>query len=215
MLDFPNAPAVGDKYPPSPPAGSPVYLWDGEKWTSSAIAKPGYLPLSGGTLTGALLLNADPSAPLGAATRQYADMPTMGVTDGSDAAAGRVGQIVSAIRTTALAVPATTPTRVAMLTVPPGDWDIYGELWSTASAGNLISSFWSALSAVDAGVPGAVDMSTARSQFGAAASAVQVVPIGPTRASVSVATPYYLNCLFNLVSGTISATGKIWARRAR
>lgn len=32
-----------------------------------------FLPLSGGTLTGALLLNADPSQPLGAATKQYVD----------------------------------------------------------------------------------------------------------------------------------------------
>jgi hypothetical protein len=33
--------------------------------------------------------------------------------------------------------------------------------------------------------------------------------------SVAVATTYYLNVLFNFASGTITATGKLWARRAR
>ena len=37
------------------------------------IATLPYLPLAGGTLTGALLLAADPGAPLGAATKQYVD----------------------------------------------------------------------------------------------------------------------------------------------
>ena len=48
------------------------------QWNTVAIPSSGgaqYLPLSGGTLTGPLLLNADPlpSAPLGAATKQYVD----------------------------------------------------------------------------------------------------------------------------------------------
>lgn len=36
-------------------------------------AGPGYLALAGGTMTGPLILNADPAAALGAATRQYVD----------------------------------------------------------------------------------------------------------------------------------------------
>jgi hypothetical protein len=31
-LDFPNSPAVGDKWPSPPVWGVPIYTWDGEKW---------------------------------------------------------------------------------------------------------------------------------------------------------------------------------------
>jgi hypothetical protein len=34
MLDFPNAPTVGQKYPQPPVSGAPVYTWDGVKWTT-------------------------------------------------------------------------------------------------------------------------------------------------------------------------------------
>lgn len=47
-----------------------------------SIAVPGvdYLPMSGGTLTGDLILNGDPTNPLGAVTRQYADSISQGLT---------------------------------------------------------------------------------------------------------------------------------------
>ena len=54
------------------------------------------LALTGGTLTGPLALAADPTAALGAATKQYADkmLPLVGVTDGSSAPAGQIGQVI-------------------------------------------------------------------------------------------------------------------------
>jgi hypothetical protein len=33
-LDFPTSPTVGTKYPQPAVAGVPVYMWDGEKWTT-------------------------------------------------------------------------------------------------------------------------------------------------------------------------------------
>ncbi len=215
MLDFPNAPTVGEKYPAAPVAGVPTYIWDGEKWTSAAIAKPGYLPLIGGTLSGPLILAADPAVPLGAATRQYSDMPTLGVTDGGEASAGRVGEVLSTVRTSPIALATSTGARVVSLILTPGDWDISGEVWTTASAGGIVTSFWAAINLTDAASPAAVDMIVARSQFGAGTSTLGVAPVGPCRATVAVATTYYLNCLFNFASGSITATGKLWARRAR
>jgi hypothetical protein len=78
-LNFPNTPNPGDTYT----SGSAIWQWDGTKWNAGSSGA--FLPLSGGTLTGPLVLNADPSAALGAATKQYADA-------GSAAAEHNVGR---------------------------------------------------------------------------------------------------------------------------
>ena len=54
----------------------PAGAFNPAQWTKVAAATDAggpYLPITGGTLTGALTLNADPGAALGAATKQYVD----------------------------------------------------------------------------------------------------------------------------------------------
>lgn len=97
-MDFPNAPTVGQLYPLPAVAGMPSYKWDGSAWQ---LAGAGMLPLapidgkmygskdgawqrsvddSGDTMTGPLILNADPTNVLGAATRQYVDAADTALT---------------------------------------------------------------------------------------------------------------------------------------
>ncbi|MFH7022890.1 hypothetical protein ACHRWX_18240, partial [Flavobacterium sp. FlaQc-50] len=47
-------------------------VWDGTVWYSTSGSGK-YIPLSGATMTGLLTLSADPTADLGAATKQYVD----------------------------------------------------------------------------------------------------------------------------------------------
>ena len=68
MIDFPSSPTVGQIFR----ASGVNWTWDGFKWTAGGL-NVGYLPLTGGTLTGPLTLSADPVAPLQAATMQYVD----------------------------------------------------------------------------------------------------------------------------------------------
>jgi Chaperone of endosialidase len=77
MIDFPNAPTLNQQFS----AAGATWTWDGVKWAATGQSAP-YLPLAGGTLTGALLLAADPTVALGAATKQYADkmLPLAGGT---------------------------------------------------------------------------------------------------------------------------------------
>lgn len=66
MLDFPNTPTVGSVFT----SGLYRWTWDGQKWNSSNSSAPSgqFLPLTGGTLTGPLYLNADATAGMQAVT---------------------------------------------------------------------------------------------------------------------------------------------------
>jgi hypothetical protein len=77
-MDFPNTPAVGDKYPVSPTTGQPQYTWNGTLWTTHGVAPPGpgKVPVwTDGTapMTGALTLPGDPVNPTDAADKHYVD----------------------------------------------------------------------------------------------------------------------------------------------
>jgi Chaperone of endosialidase len=74
-LDFPNSPVNGQVYT----SAGQSWVWDGTKWNMSSTAGGPYIPLGGGTMTGPLILSTDPSANLGAATKQYVDSTTVGV----------------------------------------------------------------------------------------------------------------------------------------
>jgi hypothetical protein len=69
MLDFPASPTVGQTYT----VGNLTWVWDGAKWQMSATLSGPFLPISGGTLTGPLILAADPAVLMGAATKNYVD----------------------------------------------------------------------------------------------------------------------------------------------
>lgn len=68
-INFPDNPTNGQIF--VGPDGT-TWSWDGVKWRGG-IGGTAYLPLTGGTLTGPLILSGDPSAPLGASTKQYVD----------------------------------------------------------------------------------------------------------------------------------------------
>ena len=69
MIDFPANPTLGQPFT----AAGVTWTWDGAKWPANGLSVP-YLPLTGGTLTGALALAADPTTNLQAATKHYVDV---------------------------------------------------------------------------------------------------------------------------------------------
>jgi len=79
-FDFPTAPAVDDPY--TDPVSGAAYTYDGEKWVSSGGGGGGgttppagdFLPLTGGTMTGAILLPApNPAVAEEATHKKYVD----------------------------------------------------------------------------------------------------------------------------------------------
>ena len=68
-LDFPSSPGVGQQFT----SGGVTWIWDGTKWTAQGSGPGLYLPLTGGTMTGDLILNRDAQVALGAATKEQVD----------------------------------------------------------------------------------------------------------------------------------------------
>jgi hypothetical protein len=74
-LDFPSSPNTGATYT----ASGVTWVWDGAKWEPSAIASGPFVPLSGATMAGPLILSEDPKVPLESATKEYVDTAASGV----------------------------------------------------------------------------------------------------------------------------------------
>jgi hypothetical protein len=82
VIDFPAAPVVGQEFD----AVGFTYVWNGQGWTVKPLQPDStadaynkiesdakFVDVAGDTMTGPLVLPADPAAPLQAATKQYAD----------------------------------------------------------------------------------------------------------------------------------------------
>jgi hypothetical protein len=68
MIDFPASPTIGQQFT----AAGVTWVWDGVKWAASGLSVA-FLPLAGGNMSGPIVLAADPTANLQAATKQYVD----------------------------------------------------------------------------------------------------------------------------------------------
>ena len=145
--------------------------------------------------------------------------PVAGAIPGTNAvglaAAGNVGEIISATVASGSAVSLTNAVaaNIASVTLTPGDWDVWATLAVTPATSMTVFSGWiSAVSAVDPGAPngGAYVLS----QPVAALTAVQVMPIGTLTVEVGTSTPIYLSAKVTF-TGTATAYGALIARRRR
>ena len=67
--------------------------------------------------------------------------PIKGVTDGSNAAAGYVGEVITATQSTPISVANNTDTVVISVSLTPGDWDVHSVGSAYASSGNDYTAF--------------------------------------------------------------------------
>jgi len=72
-------------------------VYDGVGWTAGVTAGSGFLALTGGTLTGTLTLDADPTTNLGAATKQYVDTEISGLVDSAPATLDTLNELAAAL----------------------------------------------------------------------------------------------------------------------
>jgi hypothetical protein len=178
--------------------GDHVHPTDTSRAAATALA--GYLPLAGGTLSG-------PLTPLSTAG-------IVGTATNDNPAAGSVGEVISSVVTTGVPLTSATPQNVAGLTVTPGDWNVFAEIWLTFSvAGATQAIGW--INTVSAAIPAGPAMNAARSQLSGTLATTVIIALTSCRESVATSTNVYFGTQAIFASGTCSATGKIWARRVR
>jgi hypothetical protein len=134
-----------------------------------------------------------------------------GVTDGSDAAAGQVGEYLTAAGGP---VGLTTGVAADVVTLPlsPGDWDLGGNVRFGSGAATHCTE-------CVAGVSGAAaTFGTVFQQIGASFNVGANLALdasGPARFSSNAAQTVHLVARGTFTGGTLTARGNVWARRAR
>jgi hypothetical protein len=150
------------------------------------------------TLTPVALGSGDAGAPVPIASKR-------GVTDGSNAAAGEIGEYLTASSGT-VAVSSNTQTNIISLALTPGDWDLWGNLTLSATAGS--TNVQGGITTVSGG--GAQDVALVGPSVSAFFTAIV-----PRRVSITVTTTFYVTGFMIFASGTGSASASLRARRRR
>jgi len=139
----------------------------------------------------------------------------MGVTDGSDATAGQIGEWLSSVVATPAGIGNNNPTNVTSLPLAPGDWDVRGEVWYHLGAGPT-GSCEAGISTTSGAMPSVPGIGSRTTQiFVHQANSGQVLPLATCRLSLSAPATVYLIALCGFSSGTTTVFGRIDARRVR
>ena len=183
-------PSDTSRYAASNPSG---YQTAAQVTTSLAS----YLPLAGGTLSGALT----PSQTAG----------LVGTTAANNANAGSIGEHVTASQLTNVSMTSGVAVNIVSISLTRGDWDVEGNVQIIPSAGA------SAAGAVVSNASGAYPAIAGSSQLNLNSAAITafVGPTGSQRFSLASTTTVYLAAIAVFASGTCAGQGVIWARRRR
>jgi hypothetical protein len=139
-----------------------------------------------------------------------------GTTTNDSAAAGQIGEYlgVQRLSTAGVALANNVDATITTLPLTAGDWDVWGSGGLTMVNGNGVTlRCW--INAAGAGQPSIDQMGGNAIEPTANNVPQAIVPLTPMRVSIAGATTVTLgvNCTFS--GGTISAWGKLMARRAR
>ena len=130
-----------------------------------------------------------------------------GVVDGSNAAAGQIGEYLSA-SSGSVSLSNGTTTDIVTLALTPGDWDVEGNVTFTPTG--AVSYAACSVSTVSASIGGLAT----RVPGASATTQIRIGTGGAVRISVSAAATAYLTAQ-SAFAGSMTATGAIRARRVR
>ena len=177
---------------------------------------PPYAPLASPALTG---IPTAPTAPRSTATQQLATtgFVRLGTDTNDSAPTGHIGEYRMAQTLSTAAIPLTTgiDAIIVTLSLPPGDWDVWGSAGYTMSnPNNAALRAWVNAGGGDTAPP----IDQAGGNVAAAVvggSTLAMLPVSPMRVPLATTTTIKLGTTPTMQGGTIAAWGKIMARRAR
>jgi hypothetical protein len=196
----------------------------GPKGDTGATGTAGTPGVQGPPGPSAVSANAGNLAKLGTDNLILVPKNVPGVTDGSNAPAGMVGEYMSKTILAANAVAATTGVvvNVTSLSLSAGDWDVQGQIWiaptGTRAATNVTGlAVWvSSTSATFPTVPAGSLQSFFGINIALVAAHLPVLASGKVRFSLAAPALIYLSGLVDYTgTGPIGLYGYIDARRAR
>jgi hypothetical protein len=143
---------------------------------------------------------------------QMGPYPVQGVTDGSVAKPGNIGEFLVASATTAWSIATTTSVNqtVSVLVVPPGDWNVQVQV----DVNFTFSGGFFNLSPVPAGLVGPLSGSI----FGGGAAGQSNISMNSNVAQLTVSVPTLLPVyisLLNETAGTVTGNTDTWATARR
>jgi len=174
-----------------------------------AGASPGIVTTFNGRSGDIVLTGADLTATGGA----------VGVVDGSNAAAGRVGEFLSAqvLIGSALALVSAATTNITSLALSAGDWEVSGNICFNINPAVTSVYLVATLNTVSATLPtrpngGAFSEITTANASG---NLIGSLPVSPLRVSLAAPATVYLISYATFIGGTVAAYGYLSARRVR
>ncbi|MFM0020921.1 hypothetical protein [Paraburkholderia azotifigens] len=147
----------------------------------------------------------------------------VGVTNGSAAAAGQVGEIICAQVTnggsptgcatnssTPVSLTNVTPANITSITLTAGDWDVWGFVATNPAGTTIQQNTIGAISTVSVSIQTPYENAQ---PFTAATGVGVILPIAPRPINVSTTTTVYLIAYSGFTTSTNAAYGYIVARR--
>jgi hypothetical protein len=143
-----------------------------------------------------------------------------GVTDGSDAALGNVGEFQAASNSAGVPLTTAVTADVTSLALPAGDWQVSGVVIFTPTTTGP-NSIIGGINTVSATLPtdtqvlaGACTLSQIWSAS-MTSNKKQILPLAMCRINIAAATTVYLMAQSSFGGGSVTATGRLIARRMR
>lgn len=160
---------------------------------------------------------------LGAATAtSLAFSPTtggiIGTTAADNAAAGKVGELLSSANATAVAMTTATVTQIQSLSLTAGDWDVWGAFYTAVTGTTVNSIVECQLHPTTATIvaPTTAQLTSIASLPGLNVTGqATYLNTGISRWNVSGATNVFLNATATYSASTLTGNGAIYARRVR
>ena len=145
-----------------------------------------------------------------AALSALGGQPSTGVVDASSAAAGKLGEVLTATSAADVNLTNNVAASLISLTLTPGDWDVQGVFY-TSPTGATISTIAGAISTTNS----AVDAFPYKVQKTVSIVVTEHVQAPYRRFNVSANTTIYLTVSANFMGGTVVGRGYLSARRVR